>query len=65
MSLITTIQLISLILYLIFNFTSSADAGAGGGHMGDGGAAAAREAPARQETAQGHVLPAATPDAGE
>ena len=33
--------------------------------MGDGGAAAAREAPAGQAATQGHVLPTKAPDAGE
>ena len=44
---------------------AAVDARARGGHVGDGGAAAAREAPARQAAAQGHVLPPATPDAGQ
>ena len=33
--------------------------------MGDGGAAAAREAPAGQAATQGHVLPPEASDAGE
>ena len=33
--------------------------------MGDGGAAAAREAPAGQAATQRHVLPTKAPDAGE
>ena len=50
---------------LTFRPLVAADAGAGGCHVGDGGAAAAREAPAGQAATEGHVLPAATSDAGE
>ena len=42
---------------------ATVDEGAGGGALGNGRETAAREAPAGQEAAQGHVLPAAPPDA--
>ena len=44
---------------------ATADATAGSCHLGDGGETAARAAPAGQATAQRHVLPAKTSDAGK
>ena len=43
---------------------AAVDESQGGGALGDGGETAAREAPAGQETTQGHVLPSAASDVG-